>query len=75
MATVALDCNGLKCPQPILKMTYTFEAFKQIVFGIIIVIFLMFEPKGLTEIFSRLGRAISRKRRKEVAGQEAMPRT
>lgn len=21
MATVALDCNGLKCPQPILKMT------------------------------------------------------
>lgn len=44
--------------QPIFRMTYTFEAFKQIVFGIIIVIFLIFEPKGLSEIFSRLVKRI-----------------
>jgi len=52
--------------QPIFQMTYTFEAFKHIVFGFIIVLFLMFEPKGLSEIFSRMGRRIAKWRRKEV---------
>ncbi|HSR10042.1 MAG TPA: branched-chain amino acid ABC transporter permease, partial [Thermodesulfobacteriota bacterium] len=41
--------------QPILHLEYTFVAFKQIVFGLIIVVFLIFEPRGLSEIFSRLG--------------------
>jgi branched-chain amino acid transport system permease protein len=53
--------------QPILHLTYTFEAFKQIIFGFIIVIFLIFEPRGLSEVFSKLReRAVGRKR-KEVA--------
>jgi branched-chain amino acid transport system permease protein len=51
--------------QPVLHMEYTFAAFKQIVFGFIIVVFLIFEPKGLSEIFSRLGNKISNLRRKE----------
>jgi branched-chain amino acid transport system permease protein len=51
--------------QPVLHMEYTFAAFKQIVFGFIIVVFLIFEPKGLSEIFSRLGNKISILRRKE----------
>jgi branched-chain amino acid transport system permease protein len=45
--------------QPVLHMDYTFAAFKQIVFGLIIVIFLIFEPKGLSEVFSRLVKRIS----------------
>jgi len=52
--------------QPIFRLTYTFEAFKHIVFGFTIVIFLMFEPKGLSEIFSRMGRRIAKWGRKEV---------
>ena len=40
--------------QPILHIDYTFVAFKQIVFGLFIVVFLIFEPKGLAEIVSRL---------------------
>jgi len=52
--------------QPLLHMEYTFAAFKQIVFGIMIVIFLIFEPKGLSEIFSRLRNRISNRNRKEV---------
>jgi branched-chain amino acid transport system permease protein len=40
--------------QPILQIDYTFVAFKQIVFGFFIVVFLIFEPKGLAEIVSRL---------------------
>jgi branched-chain amino acid transport system permease protein len=51
--------------QPVLHMEYTFAAFKQIVFGFIIVVFLIFEPKGLSEIFSRLGNKISNSRRTE----------
>jgi branched-chain amino acid transport system permease protein len=51
--------------QPVLHMEYTFAAIKQIIFGFIIVIFLVFEPKGLSEIFSRLGNKISNLRRKE----------
>jgi branched-chain amino acid transport system permease protein len=38
--------------QPILHIDYTFVAFKQIIFGIIISVFLIVEPKGLAEIFS-----------------------
>ena len=53
--------------QPVLHMEYTFAAFKQIVFGVIIVIFLVFEPKGLSEIFSRLGGRSSKRKRKEAA--------
>ncbi len=45
--------------QPVLHMEYTFAAFKQIVFGLIIVIFLIFEPKGLSEVFSRIVKRIS----------------
>jgi branched-chain amino acid transport system permease protein len=52
--------------QPLLHLEYTFAAFKQIVFGVIIVIFLIFEPKGLSEIFSRLGNRISNRKRKEA---------
>ena len=55
----------LEVLQPVLHMEYTFAAFKQIVFGFIIVVFLIFEPKGLSEIFSRLGNKISNLRRKE----------
>jgi branched-chain amino acid transport system permease protein len=51
--------------QPVLHMESTFAAIKQIIFGFIIVIFLVFEPKGLSEIFSRLGNKISNLRRKE----------
>ncbi len=51
--------------QPLLHMEYTFAAIKQIIFGFIIVIFLVFEPKGLSEIFSRLGNKISNLGRKE----------
>lgn len=40
--------------QPILHIDYTFVAFKQIVFGIIIAVFLILEPRGLAEIFSTL---------------------
>ena len=53
--------------QPVLHMEYTFAAFKQIVFGVIIVIFLVFEPKGLSEIFSRLGGRISKRKGKEAS--------
>jgi branched-chain amino acid transport system permease protein len=49
----------LEVLQPVLRMEYTFAAIKQIIFGFIIVIFLIFEPKGLSEIFSRLGNKIS----------------
>jgi branched-chain amino acid transport system permease protein len=55
----------LEVLQPVLHMEYTFAAIKQIIFGFIIVIFLVFEPKGLSEIFSRLGNKISNLRRKE----------
>ncbi len=50
--------------QPILRMEYTFVAYKQVIFGLIIVVFLIFEPKGMSEIFSRLARRISRSARK-----------
>jgi len=59
--------------QPVLHMEYTFAAFKQIVFGVIIVIFLVFEPKGLAEIFSRLGSRISNRKRKEAIQSESLP--
>jgi len=39
--------------QPILHIDYTFVAFKQIVFGLFIAVFLIFEPRGLAEIVSR----------------------
>jgi branched-chain amino acid transport system permease protein len=55
----------LEVLQPVLHMEYTFAAFKQIIFGFIIIIFLVFEPKGLSEIFSRLGKKISNLKRKE----------
>jgi Sec-independent protein translocase protein TatA len=58
--------------QPVLHMEYTFAAFKQIVFGVIIVIFLVFEPKGLAEIFSRLGDRVSNRKRKEAIQTESM---
>ena len=48
--------------QPILHIDYTFVAFKQIIFGFFIIIFLVFEPKGLAEIISRIGKRISEKR-------------
>jgi branched-chain amino acid transport system permease protein len=59
--------------QPVLHMEYTFAAFKQIVFGVIIVIFLVFEPKGLSEIFSRLGNRISNRKRKEAIQTGSLP--
>jgi branched-chain amino acid transport system permease protein len=59
--------------QPVLHMEYTFAAFKQIVFGVIIVIFLVFEPKGLSEIFSRLGNRISNRKRKEAIQNGSLP--
>jgi branched-chain amino acid transport system permease protein len=46
--------------QPILGMEYTFAAYKQVIFGFFIIIFLIFEPRGLAEIFSRLGSKISK---------------
>ncbi|NWF53452.1 MAG: branched-chain amino acid ABC transporter permease [Syntrophaceae bacterium] len=52
--------------QPIFRLTYTFEAFKHIVFGCTMVIFLMFEPKGLSEILYRAKRWIAKGERKEV---------
>lgn len=45
--------------QPILHIDYTFVAFKQIIFGIIIAVFLIVEPKGLAEIFSTFSERIS----------------
>ena len=48
--------------QPILHIDYTFVAFKQIIFGFFIIIFLVFEPKGLAEIFSRIGKRISERK-------------
>ena len=36
------------------QMQYTFAAFRQLVFGLLIIIFLVWEPKGLTEIIRRL---------------------
>jgi len=49
----------------VLHMEYTFAAIKQIIFGFIIVIFLVLEPKGLSEIFCRVGKKISNLTRKE----------
>jgi len=37
-----------------IPMEYTFAAFRQLVFGLLIIIFLVWEPKGLTEILRRL---------------------
>lgn len=48
--------------QPMLQIDYTFVAFKQIVFGFFIAVFLIFEPRGLAEIVSRFGKKISAKR-------------
>ncbi len=59
--------------QPVLHMEYTFAAFKQIVFGVIIVIFLVFEPRGLAEVFSRLGDRVSNRKRKEAIQSESFP--
>jgi len=61
--------------QPVLHMEYTFAAFKQIVFGVIIVIFLVFEPKGLAEVLSRLGSRVSNRKRKEAVQNESLPGT
>jgi branched-chain amino acid transport system permease protein len=48
--------------QPILHIDYTFVAFKQIVFGFFISVFLIFEPKGLTEIVRRFSEKVVAKR-------------
>jgi len=48
--------------QPILHIEYAFAAFKQIVFGVIIVTFLIFEPRGLAAIFSRFGERMRKKK-------------
>jgi len=53
--------------EPILHIEYAFAAFKQIVFGVIIVVFLVFEPRGLAAIFSRLGD----KMRRKIGGDKA----
>jgi branched-chain amino acid transport system permease protein len=57
--------------QPILRMEYAFVAYKQVIFGLIIVVFLIFEPKGMSEIFSRLARRISTSGRKGGGGGNA----
>ncbi len=44
--------------QPILQIDYTFVAFKQIIFGFFIAVFLIYEPKGLAEIVPRIGRKV-----------------
>ncbi|MGC1403366.1 MAG: branched-chain amino acid ABC transporter permease [Thermodesulfobacteriota bacterium] len=56
--------------QPILHIDYTFVAFKQIIFGFFIIIFLVFEPKGLAEIIARLGKRMSERKGKEVGEKE-----
>jgi len=55
--------------QPVLHMEYTFAAFKQIVFGVIIVIFLVFEPKGSRRSFRgwETGYPIGKERRRSRA--------
>ncbi|RJQ80160.1 MAG: branched-chain amino acid ABC transporter permease [Desulfobacteraceae bacterium] len=59
--------------QPILNIDYTFVAFKQIIFGFFIVIFLIVEPRGLAQIFSRISAAIKhRKDGKEVKEKESL---
>lgn len=45
--------------QPILQLDYTFVAFKQILFGLFIVIFLIYEPKGLAAIIPKIGKRVS----------------
>jgi branched-chain amino acid transport system permease protein len=45
--------------QPILQIDYTFVAFKQILFGLFITIFLIFEPKGLAAIIPKIGKRVS----------------
>lgn len=52
--------------QSVVHIEYTFAAIKQIAFGSIIAIFLILEPRGLSEVFTRLGKGISQLRRKEV---------
>ncbi|OPY86645.1 MAG: leucine/isoleucine/valine transporter permease subunit [Syntrophaceae bacterium PtaU1.Bin231] len=44
--------------QPFLQTDYTFAAFKQIVFGFFIALFLIYEPRGLAEIIPRMGRRV-----------------
>jgi branched-chain amino acid transport system permease protein len=58
--------RSMEVLQPILRLAYTFEAFKHIIFGFIIVIFLMFETRGLSESISRIRRRIAKRSRKEV---------
>ena len=38
---------------------------------LIIVVFLIFEPRGLSEIFSRIAKRLSRSGRKEVVGSSS----
>ncbi len=46
-----------------------------VTFGLIIVVFLILEPKGMSEIFARLARRISRSARKGGdGGNAAVPR-
>jgi branched-chain amino acid transport system permease protein len=56
--------------QPILHMEYTFVAYKQIIFGLIIVVFLVLEPKGLSEILSRVAKWFSKPRGRGVVEAE-----
>ena len=45
--------------QPILHIDYTFVAFKQIIFGLFIAIFLIYEPKGLAEVIPKIGKKVT----------------
>ena len=45
--------------QPILHIDYTFVAFKQIVFGLFIAVFLIYEPKGLAVIIPKIRKRVT----------------
>ncbi|MBN1635953.1 MAG: branched-chain amino acid ABC transporter permease [Deltaproteobacteria bacterium] len=46
--------KGIEIVGQFIPMEYTFAAFRQLVFGLMIIVFLVWEPKGLAEIFRRL---------------------
>lgn len=45
----------------IYPMDYTFAAFRQVIFGLLIIVFLIFEPRGLYAIVERIGNSIRTK--------------
>jgi len=57
--------HGIQILARYVPLEYTFAAFRQLVFGLLIILFLLFEPRGLSAI---LGRILQKIRPKLVKG-------